>query len=593
MAKFFSSRGPRVLRLLVIAIAICFIAIMWSFHQQSLQGPSKGTGKPKGEGPGGMIAHEPINAIDEVANEVAEEMDEKKETEERNEKKTEDEVVKDAPVDLNQAAVEEKAGVAEDEDAKDVAVETVAKEPEEEVAAEVVEAPQVEIKEAKDEDAKDVAVETVANEPEEEVAAEVVEAPQVEIKDPEAKPVKDANDVALDASPVESKHVDSDVKSEKDTTNKGKEKEIKNMFGSHVADASNTDRFNIHAQDLNNTKESEAKGRWDLGNLQTEIIDIDGHKVILHHGSHFKMLDKYPITDDPYNYVLEESTQTKLCTQAERTEFVRDKCRERNYKRWDDLSDAEFENTKLPNLLVDDTHKVMFCQSLKKSSTNKWIKFFGIASGKVTDLTKVPIHHMENIGLKGLNEYSVAERREKLKTYTKFIIVRHAYRRISNIWDDDFRVEGTATRWRLGPKLIEMFHGKGSYTHGDMLSYTDYVKYILGDKAEGYYGVTMMDACRPCLVDYNFIRRIETGPLDSEDILKKMGIYDNAVIRDAEKHHGLRSLTTSVHGLREVPQDLKDKLYERFKDDIEIFGYTQKDDRASCSIKRKDGTTCC
>lgn len=362
-------------------------------------------------------------------------------------------------------------------------------------------------------------------------------------------------------------------------------------------DLTDNERYNIDTKDLTtpptNASNNATKSRWDLSGLQTEIIEIDGHKIILHHGSNFKMLDKYPVTDDPYNYILDEKTGTKLCTQAERAQYLHGKCKEFGLKRWDEMTPQELEKAHLPNLLVDDKHGVMFCQSLKKSSTNKWIKFIGIATGQVEEFSKVPIHHMEVLQMKGLNEYTPEERRMRLQNYTKLIVVRHPYRRLANLWDDDFRVEGTSTRWRLGPRLIEKFHGMGSYKHGDMLSYKDYITYILSGDTESYYGITLMDACSPCLVGYDYIRRIETGPLDSEDILKKLEIYDKENVRDAEKHHGLRSLTTRIHPMRELSEDLIQKLYQMYKLDIELFGYTQKGDRASCSIKRKDGTICC
>ena len=371
----------------------------------------------------------------------------------------------------------------------------------------------------------------------------------------------------------------------------------------HHDDLTNTDRYNIHHEDLTDSFHKNATkttnqtkkrtGRWDLTGLQTEIIMVEGHKVILHHGSNFYILDKDPVTDDPMSYILDKKTNMTLCSMKERADHLHKKCQENGWKRWDEMPEDEFRTEDVPNLLVDDKHKLMFCQSLKKSSTNKWIKFIGIATGEVKEFKNVPIHHMEVIGMKGLKEYSPEEIRERLRNYTKLIVVRHPYRRLANLWDDDFRVEGTATRWRLGPQLIEKYHGKGSYKHGDMLSYEDYVKYITSGESESYYGIRNFNACQPCLVGYDAIRRIETGPVDSMDILKQLEIFDNPIIQDAEKHHGMRALTTNIHPLKEVPADLKEKLYKMYRPDLDLFGYTQDGDRASCLIERENGGVCC
>ena len=289
----------------------------------------------------------------------------------------------------------------------------------------------------------------------------------------------------------------------------------------------------------------------------------------------------------------------RLCSTAERLNVMFRQCDKRGYENnlnW------------LPSkLFVNDEHKIIGCL-VPKTACSSW-KFTMIkASGKI-DMAKVRhlthIHNhtfMHMIGWRLLDTYSEAGIRRRLKTYFKFMTVRHPFDRLVSAYKDKIVALSGIYAGGLHARRIKERYRDVNVTTGqrgkEHVTFAEFVRYVLDTKPDNMdphwrdYGRW----CEPCRVRYDYVARMETLRSDSKAILPRFSTDDTLpmenVRQTAEPYSLQHGKNVSLVG--SIPARDVRRLLRLYRRDFEMFGYTwrQNETVAMCA-NAINGSLCC
>ena len=244
---------------------------------------------------------------------------------------------------------------------------------------------------------------------------------------------------------------------------------------------------------------------------------------------------------------------------------------------------------------------------------------FRSVTGKSVDILS-QLHDdefMKRHGFYRLKMFSTVEIHKRLKTYFKFLVVRHPFERLLSAYREkferDFNTMDPFVKEYL-PKI--KLHGKGN--NSDVL-FTDFISYIsfiynlttpfyqkpsrarlLRKTAKGFqwglkqrlnkshllpkgskyfneHWAQYSTLCHPCHIDYDYVGKLETMREDAAYVLSKLGPHDQCI---QDKYPELFNVTESSSSLFDSyfstlePDQIK-KLKKMFSVDFKLFGYKE------------------
>ncbi|XP_072514964.1 carbohydrate sulfotransferase 12-like [Salminus brasiliensis] len=250
----------------------------------------------------------------------------------------------------------------------------------------------------------------------------------------------------------------------------------------------------------------------------------------------------------------------------------------------------EIPNLELSNLLVDDRHGIIYCYVPKVACT-EWkrimivlsesLKVDGVPYKDPSDIPETLIHGNTT---QYLNQYPRKVMKHKLQRYKKFMFVREPFVRLISAFRDKFQKENQQFYMYHAVKMLKKFakvpkppaSAKEAFTAGIAPSFSNFIQYILSLPAKNY---TVLDEhwrqvthlCHPCLIDYDFIGKMETIEDDAAHLLRLLHV-DNVVQFPSNK-----STTTDEHWIKtwfaSIPTKWRRKLYKKYETDYKLFGY--------------------
>ena len=166
---------------------------------------------------------------------------------------------------------------------------------------------------------------------------------------------------------------------------------------------------------------------------------------------------------------------------------------------------------------------------------------------------------------------------EKYKNYTKIMFVREpverlvsAYRYITltNISRFGGIVEDIKSEYRSNmSKALKVAD----------VTFEEFIKYVVDDHRFKRHWHAYESLCQPCKIKFDFIGKYETL---SDDLARVLMIFGNLTFDDAVKlvpHKNASPGKTSAELARDYMLDLspslREKLYTKFRNDYELFGY--------------------
>ncbi|XP_063969513.1 carbohydrate sulfotransferase 11-like [Lytechinus pictus] len=314
-----------------------------------------------------------------------------------------------------------------------------------------------------------------------------------------------------------------------------------------------------------------------------------------------KQLQLSSRTDRPSNYVISTKDHHEkrkisttpsppydiLKTQDQRHRSVMDTC----ILYGGDPNDVESRNLTenqlwmLSHVYVIPKFKILYCAIPKAGCTN-WKQMILNISGYGDILEDMKessgaysVHDLMNHAYKPISKLDPDRARETLKTYKSFMFVRNPYSRLLSAYQDKI-LQDEHSKWRdemlewiisNDPKVAaDVFLGKRNFTFEEFLTF--YLSPIDNNPHwKEYYRL-----CFPCLVNYDFIGKLETMREDSKYILETLFQVNSSLslskskrVTDSSSYGSLRDLYSSI------PRDLLRRIsvYGGLTIDSKLFGY--------------------
>ena len=192
-------------------------------------------------------------------------------------------------------------------------------------------------------------------------------------------------------------------------------------------------------------------------------------------------------------------------------------------------------------------------------------------------ISKDDVHNLKYKYHMSLNQYEA-----DLKTlqYFNFIIVRHPLERLVSGYRN--KIEKPSTPWfqeKYGSQMLRLSRktlSEAEYRAGKGVTFHEFIDYILKTETneinEHFAG--MQELCHICNIKYDFIADMSTLYDDSDTILKLIGWYDRHKFpRNSKDSYKKGAVDIAPEYINRLSDDVLSKLYEKFKDDFEAFGY--------------------
>ncbi len=242
------------------------------------------------------------------------------------------------------------------------------------------------------------------------------------------------------------------------------------------------------------------------------------------------------------------------------------------------------------HLVVDDDRQILYCRIFKVSSTTLR-KALVNSSGRVEPhiAAKLNVNNMKKMAKYGffdINTFTWENVMYRVQKYFKFIFVRHPLKRLVSAFRDKFRdthPHNIRTYQKgYGTKIIKRYRkhpSRNSLRKGHDVTFEEFLRFVIDTKLhqDGHWR-TYASNCHPCIINYDFIGKLETMTQDAQYIMDRISTRK---VPFPEQWMGPSSLKNSTQGTdqvylelyKSVSKDVIVKLIEVYADDMKMFGY--------------------
>ncbi|KAL0849548.1 hypothetical protein ABMA28_013814 [Loxostege sticticalis] len=277
---------------------------------------------------------------------------------------------------------------------------------------------------------------------------------------------------------------------------------------------------------------------------------------------------------------VEHSLELTQSMNLARQELIQESC-QRFPPKWsvENLPDSQFEH-----ILVDETHKLLYCYVPKVACTN-WKRILMILTGKWndTDVLSIPAYLAHSPGMfRNLSSVPRPERDYMLDSYHKMIIVRNPFERLLSAYRNKLEGETQSAKYfqdRVGRRIIKAFRenpSNESLELGHDVTFREFALFLT-NKSEEMADVTnnehwqpITSLCHPCLIKYSLVGKYETLLEDSLLTLHTINA-SNIQFPRLTRTSGTSEKLYRYFSQLELP--LIRKLYKLYWHDYAIFNY--------------------
>ncbi|XP_033122096.1 carbohydrate sulfotransferase 11-like isoform X2 [Anneissia japonica] len=237
-----------------------------------------------------------------------------------------------------------------------------------------------------------------------------------------------------------------------------------------------------------------------------------------------------------------------------------------------------------PNLLVNEEHKLVYCQT-PKVATVSWCKIFLTFSGfkNYSEVVKMSVDEVAAAWKKHvphLSHFPAEKQKKIMSTYTKIMFVRNPLTRLLSAYNDLLVAKNTSTgkqlrfQHRTSKDVLTNFR-PGNTSKSYDTTFRDFVKMIVSKThyIRNIHWNNMHSVCYPCDIDYDVIGRLEDIENDSNYILKHVGAgfkfpkQTGIHFTNSSSYDKVRRSYATISD-----SDLQD-LYQKYKYDYILFDY--------------------
>ena len=259
---------------------------------------------------------------------------------------------------------------------------------------------------------------------------------------------------------------------------------------------------------------------------------------------------------------------------------------------------------KVTTLLVDEEHRVLYCYAGKVGSSTFKSLFIRHSSEFVrkhgTDASKLPrglrLHSEETwrkFSLRSIKSYSVPEARQMLQDFRKILTVRHPMARVHSFYKDKLRKSSKQQQHcfyifaHLANLVNNRTHDVTNGTKCDVtFSFADFAEYFAQNPfllRDGHLQ-PVVARCKPCLITYDYIFRLETAKRDQKFLLENIFragfsgelMHENkrSSRRPQKKNEAdKQKFNQEIPDVSALNKLVFDKIQSYYAQDSHIFGY--------------------
>lgn len=316
--------------------------------------------------------------------------------------------------------------------------------------------------------------------------------------------------------------------------------------------------FGFRSSDTHETK--------DLGAVETSGISED-----VKQNDNFRMFDTFSQTSrDP----------------LQRTKQVQQVC-----SRLDDvgLVPLALPKSSYEYMYVNDEHKFIFCMMPKLACTN-WKRIFLALDTShprrhfvINQMNSALVHTMFSKHGKTFHNYNSAEIEKRLKTYKKVVFVRDPFTRLLSAYKDKMFRNDNLVFQNIAKKIIRLKRDNSANSN-ESVSFLEFIRYLTDeDTHEGAYEQHWAQyhrLCQPCVVNYDFIGKIESMDDDLAHAFDFMGIKDKMEsFKFPDRNVAYKNVESSKivdDYYKQIPMRYLRRVWKYLKLDVMLFSYQKR-----------------
>lgn len=238
----------------------------------------------------------------------------------------------------------------------------------------------------------------------------------------------------------------------------------------------------------------------------------------------------------------------------------------------------------LEHILVDESHKLLYCYVPKVACTN-WKRILMVLQGKWngTDILAIPAALAHSPGMfKNLTSVSKEERDYMLDNYNKLILVRNPFERLLSAYRNKLEGDSLSAKYfqdRVGRRIIKAIRenpANESLELGHDVTFKEFAMFLtnkseeLADVVNNEHWQPITSLCHPCLIKYTLVGKYETLLDDSTLALHTIKASHIQFPRLAHTQGTAEKLKQYFS---QLPLPLIKKLYKLYHHDYRIFDY--------------------
>ncbi|XP_033122202.1 carbohydrate sulfotransferase 11-like isoform X2 [Anneissia japonica] len=240
----------------------------------------------------------------------------------------------------------------------------------------------------------------------------------------------------------------------------------------------------------------------------------------------------------------------------------------------------------LPKLLVNEKHKIVYCQT-PKVGTVSWCKIFLTLSGykkysEVLNMTASQVSAAWKKHVPQLSNFSTAKQKEIMSSYTKIMFVRNPLTRLLSAYNDklvaknasDYNLSSQRSMSRKIKKKIRPGYTTKNYDP----TFGEFIKMIVSKEnyISNIHWRNMLLICYPCEIDYDVIGRFEDIENDSNYILNRVGADLKFPASTGFHFTNSSNFEKVKKSYANIPDSDLVSLYRKYQNDFLLFGYKAK-----------------
>ncbi|XP_071950640.1 carbohydrate sulfotransferase 11-like [Antedon mediterranea] len=231
-----------------------------------------------------------------------------------------------------------------------------------------------------------------------------------------------------------------------------------------------------------------------------------------------------------------------------------------------------------PRLLVNEKHKLVFCQTPKVGSTS-WCRIMLVLSEymnytQAMNLTTEEVSDAWKKHVPSLYTFPVSKQKHILATYTKFMFVRHPFTRLLSAFTDKMKTKDGKYQ-RGADKIIDKIKAhRYDENATEKVEFVDFINLVVSNVYTDLHWSDMYKICRPCNIHYDIIGHFEDMSNDAKYILTLSNVTSVGFPEPSKSHVTYSSDNDKIFkAFSTLPVSMLADLYYKFKYDFTLFDY--------------------